>query len=515
MTDTTGGPVAPPGAPRRHRHPRPAVDRRCSRAATPPCARGLGTTLPVFIERAGGGVLVDVDGNSLIDLGSGIAVVSVGNARRRAWSRASRRRSPRSPTPASWSRRTRATSRSARRSTGSPRATTPRSRRCSTPAPRPSRTPSRSPASHTGRDAVVVFDHGYHGRTNLTMAMTAKNMPYKHGLRAVRRRGLPGADVLPVPLADRAGQRGAEALRAGDRQDRQGGRRRQRRRDRHRADRRARAASSCRRQGFLPGARRRSPRDNGIVFVADEIQTGFARTGAMFACEHEGVVPDLITTAKGIAGGLPLAAVTGRAEIMDAAARRRPRRHLRRQPGRLRRRARRDRDDRERATWSARARAHRRRHAAARCATCRRSYPVIGDVRGRGAMIAIELVRARHASSPTPRPPRRSRRPATREGVLVLTAGTYGNVLRFLPPLVIRDDLLDEALDRPREGASPRLIRPERAESGAQRSLRMPHGEPYATSRSRNGTGVERLRARARRRPTTRRRRAARARRPG
>ena len=80
------------------------------------------------------------------------------------------------------------------------------------------------------------------------------------------------------------------------------------------------------------------------MFVADEVQTGFARTGAMFACEHEGVVPDLIVTAKGIAGGLPLSAVTGRAEIMDAVARRRPRRHVRRQPDRLRRRARRDRD---------------------------------------------------------------------------------------------------------------------------------------------------------------------------
>ena len=91
---------------------------------------------------------------------------------------------------------------------------------------------------------------------------------------------------------------------------------------------------------------------NGVVFIADEVQTGFARTGAMFASEHEGIVPDLMVTAKGIAGGLPLAAVTGRAEIMDAAARRRPRRHLRRQPGRLRRRPRRHRRVRERAACS-------------------------------------------------------------------------------------------------------------------------------------------------------------------
>ena len=96
--------------------------------------------------------------------------------------------------------------------------------------------------------------------------------------------------------------------------------------------------------GFLPALADWAPQ-HGIVFVADEIQTGFCRTGDWFACDHEGVVPDLVTTAKGIAGGLPLAAVTGRAEIMDAVHVRRPRRHLRRQPGRLRGRAGRDRGD--------------------------------------------------------------------------------------------------------------------------------------------------------------------------
>ena len=96
--------------------------------------------------------------------------------------------------------------------------------------------------------------------------------------------------------------------------------------------------------GFLPALAAWAT-DNGVVFVADEIQTGFCRTGDWFACDDEGVVPDLVTTAKGIAGGLPLAAVTGRAELMDSRPRRRPRRHVRRQPGRLRRRARRDRGD--------------------------------------------------------------------------------------------------------------------------------------------------------------------------
>ena len=308
-------------------------------------AAGVGTTLPIYVEAAGGGVIVDVDGNSLIDLGSGIAVTDVGNAAPAVVAAVAGAGRARSPTPASWSRRTRATSRSARRSTGSPPATTPRSaRRCSTPAPRRSRTPSRSPARYTGRDAVVVFDHAYHGRTNLTMALTAKNMPYKQRLRSVRREVYRVADVVPVPRRPRSGREAGGRARS-CRIEKQVG-----------ADNVAAIvdrADPGRGRLHRPGRRASCPRssswctDNGIVFVADEIQTGFCRTGDWFACEHEGVVPDLITTAKGIAGGLPLAGVTGRAEIMDAVARRRPRRHLRRQPGRLRRRARRDRHDRE------------------------------------------------------------------------------------------------------------------------------------------------------------------------
>ena len=167
--------------------------------------------------------------------------------------------------------------------------------------------------TYTRRQAVVVFEHGYHGRTNLTMALTAKNMPYKHGF------GPFAPEVYRVPMSYpfRDGRSGEQAAARRDPQDRQAGRRGQRRRDRHRADPgRGRLHRACRR---LPARARRLVRaHNGIVFVADEIQTGFARTGRWFACEHEGVVPDLITTAKGIAGGLPLAAVTGRAEIMDA-----------------------------------------------------------------------------------------------------------------------------------------------------------------------------------------------------
>lgn len=197
-------------------------------------------------------------------------------------------------------------------------------------------------------------------------------------------------------------------------------------------------------KGFLP-AIAQFAQDNGIVFVADEIQSGFCRTGQWFACEDEGIVPDLITTAKGIAGGLPLAAVTGRAEIMDAV-------HAGGLGGTyggnpvacagalgsietmkeldLNGRARRIEEIMK-----------------GRLAAMQEKYEVIGDVRGRGAMIAIELVKDPATKEPDPQAAAALAKACHAEGLLVLTCGTYGNVLRFLPPLVIGEDLLGEGLD--------------------------------------------------------------------
>ncbi len=194
--------------------------------------------------------------------------------------------------------------------------------------------------------------------------------------------------------------------------------------------------------------------DNGIVFVADEIQSGFCRTGQWFACEDEGIVPDLITTAKGIAGGLPLAAVTGRAEIMDAA-----------HPGGLG------------GTYGGNpvacagalgaietmreldlnAKAKRIEEVMkGRLSAMQEKFGIIGDIRGRGAMIAIELVKDPATKEPNPEAAGALAKACHAEGVLVLTCGTYGNVLRFLPPLVIGEDLLNEGLDVI-EGALARL----------------------------------------------------------
>jgi len=274
-------------------------------------ADGVGTTLPVFIVEAGGGILVDVDGNHLIDLGSGIAVTTVGNA-----------------APAV----VRNVQQQVAAFTHTCFMVTPYDGYVDVCAALAELTPGDHAKKSalfnsgaeavenavkiarvaTGRDAVAVFDHAYHGRTNLTMAMTAKNMPYKHGF------GPFAGEVYRAPMSYpfRDGLSGEEAAaRAIDVIEKQVG-----------ADNLAcvviepiqgEGGFVVPAPGFLPALAEWCTR-NDVVYIADEIQSGFCRTGDWFASEHEGVVPDLVTTAKGIAGGLPLAAVTGRADLMDS-----------------------------------------------------------------------------------------------------------------------------------------------------------------------------------------------------
>jgi 4-aminobutyrate aminotransferase/(S)-3-amino-2-methylpropionate transaminase len=293
----------------------------------------------------------------------------------------------------------------------------------------------------TGRQAIVAFDHAYHGRTNLTMALTAKNMPYKDkfgpfageiyrmpmayplrwpgGREACRENALPTIKSL---IHTQVGEDNVAAVIIEPIQG-EGG-------------------FVVPPDGFLAGLAEFC-RENGILFIADEIQTGFCRTGDWFACEHEGVVPDLVTTAKGIAGGLPLAGVTGRAEIMDsvhagglggtyggnpvacAAA-----------LGAI--------ETMEAEDLAGRARRIGeimlpRLHALAE------KYPAIADVRGRGAMLAIELTKP-GTLDPDPGMTAAIARTCHQAGLVTLTCGTFGNVIRFLPPLVIGEDLLDEGL---------------------------------------------------------------------
>ena len=402
-------------------------------------ADGVGTTLPVFVEAAGGGVLLDADGNQLIDLGSGIAVTTVGNAAPDVVRRVQEQvaafthtcfmvtpydgyvdvcEALAELTPGDHAKK------SALFNSGAEAV----------------ENAVKIARAATGKDAVAVFDHAYHGRTNLTMAMTSKNMPYKHGF------GPFAGEIYRLPMSypfrETAGIKGEDAAaRAIDQLDKQVGA----------------ANLACvvvepilgeggfvvPAEGFLPAIAAWC-RENDVLFVADEIQSGFCRTGEWFACDHEGVVPDLITTAKGIAGGLPLAAVTGRAEIMDtvhvgglggtyggnpvacAAA-----------LGAIEEMRSHDLVARARAIESL---IRRRLDALAA------DHPVIGDIRGRGAMMAIELCAP---GSTTPDAARAAAVAAYchKSGVVVLTCGTWGNVFRFLPPLAISDELLEEAFD--------------------------------------------------------------------
>jgi 4-aminobutyrate aminotransferase/(S)-3-amino-2-methylpropionate transaminase len=402
-------------------------------------ADGVGTTLPVFIEAAGGGVLRDVDGNTLIDLGSGIAVTTVGNAAPEVVSRVQAQVAAFTHTCFMITPYDGYVDVAVALSELTPGDHAKKSALFNSGAEAVENAVKIARVA-TGKDAVAVFDHAYHGRTNLTMAMTAKNMPYKNGFGPFA--GEVYRAPMSYPFRETAGIKGEDAARrAIDQLDKQVG-----------AQNLAcvviepilgEGGFVVPADGFLP-ALAAWCKDNGVLFVADEIQSGFCRTGDWFACDHEGVVPDLITTAKGIAGGLPLAAVTGRAEVMDsvhagglggtyggnpvacAAA-----------LGAIEAMRTHDLPARARAIEAI---IRRRLEAIAA------DHPVIGDIRGRGAMMAIELVK------PGTLDPDAARAGAVaaychRQGVVVLTCGTWGNVFRFLPPLSIGDDLLEEAFD--------------------------------------------------------------------
>ncbi|MDT0269311.1 4-aminobutyrate--2-oxoglutarate transaminase [Streptomyces sp. DSM 44915] len=439
-TEPTGGPALPQRRRLVTEIPGPKSRELLTRKLAT-VAQGVGTVLPVFVRRAGGGIVEDVDGNALIDFGSGIAVTSVGNSAEAVVRRATEQLARFTHTCAMvtpYEGYVEVCEELARLTPGDH---AKKSILLNSGAEAVENA-VKIARYHTRRQAVVVFEHGYHGRTNLTMALTAKDMPYKHGF------GPFAPEIYRAPMAYpyrwlTGPERCAEeaAAQVIEQISKQIG-----------ADNTAAIVVEpilgeggfiVPAPGFLPRIAEFA-REHGIVLVADEIQSGFCRTGQWFAAEHEGLVPDLITTAKGIAGGLPLAAVTGRAEIMDAA-------HVGGLGG----------------TYGGNpvacaaalgaietmreldlaARARRIEELMLpRLRAMRERFPVIGDVRGRGAMLAIELVRP-GGKEPDPQATADLAARCHRAGLLLLTTGTYGNVARFLPPLVIGEDLLAEGLD--------------------------------------------------------------------
>jgi 4-aminobutyrate aminotransferase / (S)-3-amino-2-methylpropionate transaminase / 5-aminovalerate transaminase len=440
---TFSSPAGGPGLPQQRRLvteiPGPASRALLARRENA-VARGVSHVLPVFITAAGGGVLVDADGNSLIDFGSGIAVTSVGNSAPRVTQRVQQQAAQFTHTcfmVTPYEGYVAVCEELARRTPGDH---DKRSALFNSGAEAVEN--AVKIARHaTGRQAIVAFDHAYHGRTNLTMALTAKNLPYKDkfGPFAGEIYRMPMAYPLRWPTgpdrcADEAFEMVTRLVHTQVGEDNtaaviiepiqgEGG-------------------FIVPPEGFLPKLAEFCT-DHGILLIADEIQTGFCRTGDWFACEHEGVVPDLVTTAKGMAGGLPLAAVTGRAEIMDsvhagglggtyggnpvacAAA-----------LGAI-------------ETMAAEDLAGRARRIGEimlpRLRKLAEASDVIADVRGRGAMLAVELTRP-GTLEPDPAATLKVAKACHAAGLMVLTCGTFGNVLRFLPPLVIGEELLEEGL---------------------------------------------------------------------
>jgi 4-aminobutyrate aminotransferase/(S)-3-amino-2-methylpropionate transaminase len=401
-------------------------------------AQGVSSVFPLYIDRAAGAILVDVDGNSLIDLGAGIAVVSVGHAAPSVVDAVQDQVAKFAHTCFMVSPYEQYVAVCEELNARTPGDHEKRSALFNSGAEAVEN--AVKIARHvTGRDGVIAFDHAYHGRTNLTMALTAKNMPYRH------RFGPFAPEVYRVsmsyPYRDPEGMTGAEAAaRAIEQMERQVGV----------------ANAGCvviepiqgeggfivPAPGFLPAIAEWCAA-NGVLLIADEIQTGFCRTGEWFACDHEGVVPDLITTAKAMAGGMPLAAVTGRAELVDEV-------HVGGLGG----------------TYGGNpvscvaalasiqtmvdqdlvgAAVKIGATIAEQFAALQASYPGIGDVRGRGAMMAMELVKP-GTMDPDADAAKRIVAACHKAGVVTLSCGSYGNVLRLLPPLVIEPELLDDGL---------------------------------------------------------------------
>jgi len=415
-------------------------------------SNGFGIALPVFIERAAGAILVDVDGNQLIDLASGIAVTTVGASHPEVTSRIADQAALFTHTCFMVTEYEGALRVAEKLNELTPGDFAKKTALFSTGAEAVENAVKLA-RSATSRPAVVVFDHAYHGRTLLTMTMTAKNVPYKSTF------GPFATDVyrtaMPYPYrwpggSDNAAEQalqllkdlvlvqlGASYVAAIIIEPIQG-----------------EGGFIVPPPGFLKSVQDFS-HEHGIIFIADEIQCGIARTGTMFASEHEGIEPDLILTAKGIAGGMPLSAVTGRAELMDAAP-----------VGGLG------------GTYAANpvscaaslgvfkaiekdGLVERAREIEAlvvpRLRDIANKHDLIGEVRGRGAMLAIELVKP-GGTEPAPEIAKLVSAYCHREGVLTLVCGTYGNVIRLLPPLVICDALLHDALDVLEKGVAAAAV---------------------------------------------------------
>ena len=397
---------------------------------------GVGAALPVYIENAYGSIVQDVDGNQFIDFATGIGVTTIGHANDAvvaAVSEAAAHFTHVCFTVTPYEGYVKVAELLAKHTPGNH---AKRTMLCNSGAEAVENA-VKIARKYTRKNGVAVLDHAYHGRTNLTMSMNFKNAPYATGFGPTApsifrapssypyRDGLTGAEAAKRTITYLEKIVGAEDLAVVFAEPIQG-----------------EGGFIVPADGYLPAIQEWCTKNN-VVFVADEVQAGMARTGAYFASEGFGFVPDLVTIAKGVGGGMPIAAVTGRAEIMDAS-----------HPGGLG------------GTFGGNP---------VSCAAAiaifseiekdnlldeakrvektlggglkklQEKYPIIGEVRGKGAMLAIELV---HPGTKDPNAEAVTKIVAfgAQHGLLLLSAGTYGNVLRFLPSVKTSDALLEDAL---------------------------------------------------------------------
>ena len=395
---------------------------------------GVGTIHPIFVERASGATITDIDGNTFLDFTGGIGVMNAGHADPsviEAVTGQARRFTHVSFQVMGYEAYVKVAETLARVTPGRYEKRT----LLVTTGSEATENAVKIARGYTKRGAVLCFEHGFHGRTLMCLSLTGKAVPYKSGFGPFA----PEVYRLPFPYPYRdQGVHGSieDALRTQVRPE----------------DLAAIIVEPVLGEGgflvapasFLQELRALATK-YGIVLIADEVQCGFGRTGAMFACERLGVEPDVITLAKSMAAGLPLAAVVGRAEIMQAV-----------QPGALG------------GTYGgnplacegaiaaiaiierlvASGEAERLgAHLRARLDRIASTHPLIGEVRGLGVMQAIELVRDRASREPAASETAAIVAEARARGLLLMPAGTYGNVIRFLMPLVMTTQQVDEGLD--------------------------------------------------------------------
>ncbi|WP_416135301.1 4-aminobutyrate--2-oxoglutarate transaminase [Bowmanella yangjiangensis] len=402
-------------------------------------ARGQGNVYPVYVERARNAEVWDVEGNRYIDLGTGIAVCNTGHAHPKVVAAVSEQMARFSHTCVMVNPYEVAVELAERLNAAAPGDSAKKALFVTTGAEAVENC-IKIARAHTGRRGVIAFNGGFHGRTNLAMGLTGKVAPYKQHF------GPFPADLYHVPFPNAyhgiSIEQSLSAIETLFKVDIAPG------------DVAAIIIEPVQGEGgfylappaFLQALRALCDR-HGIVLICDEIQTGFARTGRMFYSEYAGVEPDLITMAKGIAGGVPIAAVVGKAEVMDAAP-----------PGGLG------------GTYGGsplgcaaalavldiiaeeklveRAAAIGEQFQRRLMALQQRYSHLIGEVRNAGAMIAIELVQNGLASQPNTALTQAIIANASKHGLILLACGFYGNVIRFLPPLTIEDAVLEEGLSK-------------------------------------------------------------------